>query len=74
MSNRQVTQALLHGPIFVAGVGQLSQQLSIATDRSGKIKTMTMELTDTGYLLVIVNGVEVGIPLANVQVFVLAKS
>lgn len=66
-TSRTVTQALLHGPLFVPGVGQLRQQLDITIDRSGKIKTMTMELSDSGYLDVTVNGVSIGIPLANIQ-------
>lgn len=74
MSNRAVTQALLHGPVFVPGVGQLPAQLANTLDRSGKIKTLKMELTDMGYLLLKVNDVEVGIPLANVQIFTLASN
>lgn len=72
MSNRIVTDALLQGPIFVAGVGQLPQQLSTLSDRSGKIKSLTMEWRET-YLNVAVNGVECGIPHANVQVVTFAK-
>lgn len=68
MANRVVTQALLHGPIFVPGVGQLSAQLATTSDRAGKIKSLTMEIVECSHLEVTVNGVNIGIPLANIQV------
>jgi len=63
---REVTDALLHGPLFVMGVGQLSQQLSAVSDRAGKVKSLTMK-ADANWLYVTINEVECGVPLANVQ-------
>lgn len=72
--SKVVTQALLHGPIFVPGVGQLSNQLSSTSDRSGKLKDLKMTLEHGSQILdVMVNkDVYTGIPLANIQILTFA--
>jgi hypothetical protein len=64
--NRQVVQALLHNPIFVPTVGQLNNQIVPVAKGAGKIRDLSMSWGETT-LNILVNGVEVGVPHANVQ-------
>lgn len=74
---RKVKYARLHSPLFVAmdngqrGV-DLKDGLRPVKDGSGNIKSLDMAWGDNTLYLT-VNGVEVGIPHANVQNVVFAK-
>lgn len=67
----------LQGPIYVAGLGSITQQELVPTNgRSGKFQSLTMELTPDGYIEVVANEgkVKFGFPTANCQCWVFAKA
>lgn len=66
MANRDVAFARLQGPAFVQGVGQFGPEIIPVVAGGGKIKNLSMVWSETT-LDIMVNGIEVGIPHANIQ-------
>lgn len=75
---KQVTHVQLQGPIYIAGIGNITQQELVPPDpkQVGKFQNLGMELKEGFIEIKAISRVGVavvfGIPLANIQCFVLA--
>lgn len=67
---REVTYAQLHTPFFVPSIGNFKDKLN-SVEPGSKLK-MYLE-KDSNLLTIVLNGVEAGIPLSNVQNIVFKK-
>jgi hypothetical protein len=68
MSQREVVRAEMHGPSFAKGVGEIPKTLAATADSKTKDLKMLWTPGDN-FLTVIIKGVEVILPLSNVQSF-----